>query len=104
MAPTKKSSKAKKPAKATGKNGTKKSSKSVNGKKNGQPGEELQSADVRHSYISGATFGLKKVQYGAVDGDAVFEGDILPAPLAKWRRSKSRLRIRNPMSSLRQWL
>lgn len=94
MPPTKKSSKAKKPAKATGKNGTKKSSQSMNGKKNGQPGEELQAADVRHSYISGATFGLKKVRYGAINGDAIFEGDILLGSVTEMEAIKEQ--VENP--------
>ncbi|MEP7294530.1 MAG: M12 family metallopeptidase, partial [Chloroflexota bacterium] len=33
--------------------------------------------DIRHSYIFGATFGLKQVTYSAIDGLAVFEGDII---------------------------
>jgi astacin len=33
--------------------------------------------DVRHSYITGGTFSLKKVVYTAVDGLAIFEGDIV---------------------------
>lgn len=32
---------------------------------------------VKHSYISGVTFGLKKVTYAAIDGLGVFEGDII---------------------------
>jgi hypothetical protein len=92
--PTKKSSKAKKPGKATGKNGTKKSSKAVSAKKNGQPGEELQGADVRHTYISGSTFSLKKVQYGAINGDAIFEGDILLGSVSEMEAIKEQ--VENP--------
>lgn len=34
------------------------------------------SDDVRKGYVKGATFGLKEVTYSAVDGLAIFEGDI----------------------------
>lgn len=33
--------------------------------------------EVKHSYISGVTFGLKKITYTAVNGQGVFEGDII---------------------------
>jgi Astacin (Peptidase family M12A) len=39
--------------------------------------ESASSETIAHSYISGATFGLKKVTYAVVDGMAVFEGDII---------------------------
>lgn len=39
--------------------------------------EWFQSSDeVRRGYVSGATFGLKEVEFSIVDGFAVFEGDI----------------------------
>lgn len=40
-------------------------------------GEWLQSSgEVKKGYIKGATFGLKEVTFSAVDGLAIFEGDI----------------------------
>ncbi len=42
-----------------------------------ESGEQFKAPDVRRSYISGATFGLKEIQYGAIDGEAIFEGDIV---------------------------
>ena len=93
--PPKKSSKTKKSAKVTSKKGSKKSSKSaVNGNKNGQPGEELKGADVRYSYIEGATFGMKKVRYGAVNGDALFEGDIVLGSVSEMEAIKEQ--VENP--------
>ena len=40
-------------------------------------GEHLENSDVRSTYISGQTFGLKEVTYSAIDGEAIFEGDIV---------------------------
>lgn len=39
--------------------------------------KNADAGDVRDSYIFGATFGLKPVTYTAIDGLAVFEGDII---------------------------
>jgi len=92
--PSKKSSKTKKSAKATSKKGTKKSSKAMNANKNGQPGEELKGADVRYSYIEGVTFGMKKVRYGAVNGEALFEGDIVLGSVGEMEAIKEQ--VENP--------
>lgn len=40
-------------------------------------GEFLGGPEVKTGYISGATFGLKEVSYAAIDGLAIFEGDIV---------------------------
>ena len=40
-------------------------------------GEFQESEELRHTYITGVTFWNKRVDYAAVDGRAVFEGDIL---------------------------
>ena len=40
-------------------------------------GEFHESEDLRHTYIDGVTFLNKRVEYAAVEGRAVFEGDIL---------------------------
>jgi hypothetical protein len=92
--PSKKSSKTKKSAKATSKKGTKKSSKAMNANKNGQPGEELKGADIRYSYIEGVTFGMKKVRYGAVNGEALFEGDIVLGSVGEMEAIKEQ--VENP--------
>lgn len=41
------------------------------------PLEFVGDGEVRHSYIVGDTFGLKKIYYTVVDGKGVFEGDII---------------------------
>lgn len=46
-------------------------------KEQGATGEQIKAPEVRHSYISGATFGLKQIRYGDVNGQAIFEGDIV---------------------------
>lgn len=40
-------------------------------------GEFLEGPKVKSSFISGETFGLKEVTYSVIDGDAIFEGDII---------------------------
>lgn len=42
-----------------------------------QGGEQRSSAEVRTALIQGRSFGIRAVQYAVVDGDAIFEGDIL---------------------------
>ena len=96
MPSKKKPSKTNKATKVASKQSKKASSKSTHGKKNGQPGEQLNGADVRHSYISGATFGLKKVRYGAVNGEALFEGDIVLGSVAEMEAIKEQ--VENPQS------
>jgi Astacin (Peptidase family M12A) len=46
-----------------------------------EPREQLTSGDVRTALITGATFGIKAVQYAVVDGEAIFEGDISLGPV-----------------------
>lgn len=41
------------------------------------PPENAGTGEVKHSYISGNTFGLKKITYLAIGGLGVFEGDII---------------------------
>lgn len=41
------------------------------------PGEELQGQTIGTAFVSGVTFGPTAVQYSEVDGDAIFEGDIV---------------------------
>ena len=47
------------------------------GNKGGPPLEDAGHGEVRHSYLTGMTFGLKKVTYTAVKGLGIFEGDIV---------------------------
>lgn len=47
----------------------------------------LTSDDVRTGFISGVTFGPKAVQYSAVDGLAMFEGDICIGTVDELERS-----------------
>ncbi|HEV7374421.1 MAG TPA: M12 family metallopeptidase [Pyrinomonadaceae bacterium] len=71
--PTKKKA-TKKKSGSTKKAGGKKTS----GKKSSNKlGEQLEATNVRSTYISGQTFGLKEVRYSPVDGEAIFEGDIV---------------------------
>lgn len=85
----------KKATKKPTKKGSKKTpSKATKSKKPGQPGEELKGADVRYSFISGATFGQKKVQYAAVNGEAIFEGDIVLGSVAEMEAIKDA--VENP--------
>ena len=64
--------------KAATKSGT---SKTTNSKDlpsaTGVDGEEQKSPVVKTSYISGQSFGLREIKYTAVDGMAIFEGDIV---------------------------
>ncbi len=93
MPAKKKPSKTKKAT--TSKKGMKKSSaKPASAKKKGEAGEELKGADIRYSYISGETFGLKKITYGAVNGEAVFEGDIVLGSVAEMETIKEQ--VENP--------
>lgn len=62
------------PAKKTAKLAAKKPTKPKIG---ALPPENAGEGEVKHSYISGNTFGLKKVFYAAIDGQGVFEGDII---------------------------
>jgi hypothetical protein len=61
-------------------------------------GEELKGADVRYSYIQGATFGLKKVRYGAVNGEALFEGDIVLGSVSEMEAIKEQ--VENPQGDV----
>lgn len=64
----------KKAAAKSGKAAAKKPAKQTAG---ALPPENAGEGEVKHSYISGNTFGLKKVFYSAIDGQGVFEGDII---------------------------
>ena len=57
-------------------------------------GEHLVSSDVKSSYILGNTFGLKQVKYAAVDGQAIFEGDIVLGSVAEMEAIKRQ--VENP--------
>src|SRR6185503_10143054 len=94
MPAKKKPSTTKKATKVASKKATQKTSSKSASKKNGQPGEELKGADIRHSYIQGMTFGLKKVRYGAVDGEALFEGDIVLGSVSEMEAIKEQ--VENP--------
>ncbi|HZK04435.1 MAG TPA: Dot/Icm T4SS effector Zinc-dependent metalloprotease LegP [Actinomycetaceae bacterium] len=54
-------------------------------------GEFRSSDDVRTAYISGASFAAKSVQYTVVDGEAIFEGDIVLGPVDKVEEESERL-------------
>ncbi len=54
-------------------------------------GEHLASSKVKSGYISGSTFGLKQVQYAAVDGQAIFEGDIVLGSVAEMEAIKKQV-------------
>ena len=57
-------------------------------------GEHLVSTQVKKSYITGRTFGLKEVTYAAVDGQAIFEGDIVLGSVAEMETVKQQ--VENP--------
>jgi hypothetical protein len=57
-------------------------------------GELVASSQVKSSYISGATFGLKEVKYAAVEGQAIFEGDIVLGSVAEMETIKQQ--VENP--------
>ncbi|HEX5734973.1 MAG TPA: M12 family metallopeptidase [Blastocatellia bacterium] len=57
-------------------------------------GEHLVSSKVKTGYISGETFGLKEVAYSAVDGQAIFEGDIVLGSVAEMDAIKKQ--VENP--------
>jgi hypothetical protein len=61
---------------------------------NSSDGERRHSTDVRTGYVSGSTFALKRVQYAAVDGEAIFEGDIILGSVATMESLKQQ--IENP--------
>src|SRR5215213_5349911 len=81
---------AKKKGGATKKAAGKKAAK----KKTGFQGEHLENGDVRSTYISGQTFGLKKVKYSAIGGEAIFEGDIVLGSVKEMELIKDQ--IENP--------
>ena len=52
--------------------------KSIKPKNTAPPSAELTASDrVHSSYITGNTFGMKEVQYAEIEGNAIFEGDIV---------------------------
>jgi hypothetical protein len=88
--PTKKTTSKKKPAKKAASGKQAKSGKNVYS----VSGEHLASTNVKSSYITGATFGLKEVKYSAVDGQAIFEGDIVLGSVAEMDQIKKQ--VENP--------
>lgn len=56
-----------------------------------QSAEEIKSM---HSYIVGNTFGLKKVEYSAINGKAIFEGDIVLGEVAQMETIRQQ--VENP--------
>jgi hypothetical protein len=46
-------------------------------------GEMISSAQTAHSYITGNTFSLKKIEYAKVGDLAIFEGDIILGTIAE---------------------
>jgi hypothetical protein len=93
---TKKGGTAKKKSGATKKaTGKKAASKKAAKKKGGDfQGEHLENNDVRSTYISGQTFGLKEVRYSAINGDAIFEGDIVLGSVKEMELIKDQ--VQNP--------
>ena len=83
------------PAKPPSRRGNKGSGDGDNG------GEYLSSPEVRSAYISGTTFRAKPVLYAVVDGDAVFEGDILLGTVEQVERDSALLaaEVRGEMAS-----
>lgn len=51
-------------------------------------GEFTSSAESRRGYISGQTFDLLEVEYAIVDGEAIFEGDIVLATVKEIERAE----------------
>ena len=56
-------------------------------------GEFISGPVVKKGFISGQTFGLKEVTYAAIDGDAIFEGDIVLGTVAEMDAFKKILKI-----------
>jgi Astacin (Peptidase family M12A) len=54
-------------------------------------GEFISGPVVKKGYISGQTFGLKEVTYAAIDGQAIFEGDIILGSEAEMDDFKNRI-------------
>ncbi|MGK2913302.1 MAG: M12 family metallopeptidase [Porticoccaceae bacterium] len=46
------------------------------------PCEFRSSSEVREGFIEGNTFGRRRVKYNLIDGEAIFEGDIVLRPVA----------------------
>ena len=61
-------------------------------------GEFISGPVVKKGFISGQTFGLKEVTYAAIDGDAIFEGDIVLGTVAEMDAFKKN--IENPDTSV----
>lgn len=83
------------------KKGSSKKAASAEKPKNGKntysvSGEHLASSKVKTSYISGQTFGLKEVTYAAVDGEAMFEGDIVLGSVAEMEAIKEQVEHPDP--------
>lgn len=77
------------------------SKKAASGKKAKAPknnysvtGELLAGDQVKSSYLMGNTFGLKEVKYAAIEGQAIFEGDIVLGSVAEMETIKQQ--VENP--------
>jgi hypothetical protein len=90
--PTKKSKKTTSTKKAAKKSASKKKSQSA--VKYSVSGEHLASSNVKSSYITGETFGLKKVEFSVAEGKAIFEGDIVLGSAAEMAAIKKQ--VENP--------
>ena len=58
----------------------------------GPEGEFRSSEDVRTAFISGNSFRAQAVRYVDIDGDAIFEGDIVLGPVAQVERESEQLK------------
>src|SRR5215207_9960570 len=61
-------------------------------------GEHLASSKVKSSYIAGNTFGLKAIKYAAVEGQAIFEGDIVHGSVTEMEAVKKS--VENPQAGV----
>ena len=81
------------PKKPSKKASSLKDSSTGNGPSSGV-GEYLASSKVKSSYITGTTFGIKKVKYAAIEDQAMFEGDIVLGSVAEME--SIRKQVENP--------
>jgi len=72
----------------------KKSAPKTNGE--GKPLESARGDKVMHSYLIGNTFGAKKVEYAAIDGLAVFEGDIILGTVQEMEQIRQQIEQPDP--------
>src|SRR5690606_16339216 len=63
--------------------------------------EEFRSGSgVRTGYIKGQTFGYRAVQYEAINGEAIFEGDIVLGTVEEMERLKAEIEARSEKGNL----